>query len=323
MTTPEIIAPVDGQTESWAQLAPFGEYSYTRPGDDPAKPSGVQRLDAQAFESLLGAFDGEVLIDREHYSIHTGDTTAMGWITRLETRGDGSNPEDGLYALVRWTDIGLDHIRNRRLRWLSPVWDVGADNRPVSLDTAALSNRTRFRKITRPVANKEDRGQATQKPDTPEGGKDNTMDKSILEMLGLGPDATVEDAKAKLQGLIDSLAASNKECGELKKDALNTEAEKAAEENADKIENKEEFVRLYVENKDTALAMLKCVKAAPKTVCNKADAKAPSFVAGGGTKVLNKLDEYNGMPEGSAKDRFLTENKDELLSLQREAQKKS
>lgn len=321
----EVIAPEEGQTESWAHLAPFGEFGYMKKDAGGNDVQAVQLLDAETFAMVMKNFAPEVLIDREHLSIRSDDTTAMGWVQELEVRGDGSEPEHGLWARVKWTDVGMDNLKNRRLRWLSPVWPPieRDDNRPVELASVGLTNGARFRRNLKPVVNKDD-GQIETKPDTPDGGKEQNMEK-LLVMLGV---STAEEAVAKIKALQESagkVEALNKEVEEMKKGALETEAGKVADENADKIENKEEFKKLFVENKAAALAALKFMRAPEKKeVVNKDDARKPSFMDGketGDGAVANKLEKFRAMPEGAVKDKFFVENKDELLDLEQKALK--
>ena len=80
----------------------------------------------------------------------------------------------------------------------------------------------------------------------------------IKTLLGLGADATPEDVanavKALQQKVADSEAA-----------ALNAEAEKFADDNKDRIENRQAVVDLYVKNgKDVAEAFLAALKAPEK-----------------------------------------------------------
>lgn len=318
----EVIAPEEGQTESWAHLAPFGEYTYARKDSEGKEVQAVQRLDAITFRMVMDNFAPEVLIDREHLSIVGDDTTAMGWIQELEVRGDGSAFEDGLWARIRWTDVGLDCLKNRRLRWLSPVWPPVErdDNRPVELQSAGLTNGARFRKNLKPVVNKED-DPTYNKPSSPyDGGKEQNMEK-LLEMLGV---STAEEAEAKIKSLQESagqVEALNKEVEELKQAGLEAEAGQVADENKDKIANKDDFVKLYVANKDMAVRMLATLKAPEDKkdpVCNKKDAKPPaSFMGKKKTEgeVLNKLEQYNAMAEGPEKVAFLRAHATEINDL--------
>lgn len=313
---PEIITPAEGQTESWCHIAPFGEYTYRKPTKEDPAAQGKQLLDLQALNNLVKVFKDVgaiILVDREHLSIVGDDTTAMGWIEDLEVRGDGSKLEDGLYAMIRWTDIGLANIRNRRLRWLSPVWDLDKENRPEALDSAGLTNTARFREKLKPVVNKNDNLK-------PQGKDKPVMDwTKLLAALGLPADATPEQAAAKVAELQEQIKVANKAAEDAK---LTAEGEKVASENEEKIANKEAFVKAYVLNKESAMACLGAMKAPEKkdTVVNKADAKTPSFMADGSSnKVLNKLEQFKAMPEGSAKTKFQADNASELLDLSRQA----
>jgi len=298
----EIIAPEEGQTESWAHLAPFGRFSYLKPSEDDPRKTGVQLLDAPAHNHLVEVFKDEVLIDREHLSVLGDDTTAQGWIQKIEVRGDGSAFEHGLWALVRWTDVGLGNLKNRRLRWLSPVWELDNDNRPIELDSAGLTNLARFKKNLKPVVNKDDL--------QPQGKDQPKMDwTKLLEALGLPADATPEQAVAAVAALNEKVTVANKAAEEAQSAALQTEAEKVADDNKDKIANKADFVKAYIVNKDNALAVLGCFKVpepVKKTaICNKDDARIPASFKDAGGKVLNKADEYDAMSDGPEKTKFL------------------
>ena len=77
----------------------------------------------------------------------------------------------------------------------------------------------------------------------------------ILSALGLGPDASEDDAVAAVEELKKKVADSEAA-------ALNAEAEKFADENKDRIENRQAVIDLYVKNgKDVATAFLAAFKA--------------------------------------------------------------
>ena len=71
-------------------------------------------------------------------------------------------------------------------------------------------------------------------------------------------------------------------------------------------------MELYVQNKQMALALLETVGEA-KPVCNKSDAKKPP--AAFGTPVQNKLTEYEKMPDGPDKAKFLRDHATEINDL--------
>lgn len=333
---PRMIEPKADQPETWCHLAPFGSYEYivTKGGKPVKGPDGkpvtdTQILDAAGLGALVSAFDAAnpvpakengitfdaedpVLVDREHWSLFTGDSTAMGWVHKLELRGDGTKPEDGVWALIRWTDVGADMVSNRRLRWLSGVWDTDANKRPVKLLCVALTNTARFKDDLNPVVNKADGANNETAPGLV-GKEVNTMTwEQIAQLVGLDPKATPEQVAEKIKELQSFKADSEKA-----KTASDAEAAYAA--NKDKICNKADFIGLYTKDPAAGEAFVKTLggKAPDKKdpVANKADARKPSFAT---DPVMNKLDQFEQMPEGAAKDQYQRANASELLSLQRQ-----
>ena len=280
----------DGLLEAWCQLSPVGVFM----GNLDGKPV-KQVCDMEAFGRVIAAFAPEVLVDFEHRAENTDDTTAAGWAQELR-----ASEENGLEARIRFTDLGTDAVRNRRLRFLSPVWPLGADGRPEALKSVALTNTPNFN--LRPVLNK-----ATAGADIKTKGVRMTK---LAKLFGLPETATEDEILAAAEAKAQEQAALAKRVAELEKGALEAEAEGAYEENKGNIANKEAFVACYVQNKAAAASMLATFK---KPVCNKADAKAPSFKAPGASgAVQNKYTEWSAMPPGAAKDAFLRANATEI-----------
>lgn len=102
----------------------------------------------------------------------------------------------------------------------------------------------------------------------------------IKKLLGLGAEATPEDVAAAVQAL-------QKKAADAEAAALGAEAERFADENQDKIENRKAFVELYVKNgAETAKAFLAACKApakaperAAQTVLNARTAATPAAVS--------------------------------------------
>jgi Mu-like prophage I protein len=137
--------------DGWFHIAPHGTFPH---------PTGaLQVIDAEACEAMLGTFNEEarqpnfpgLLVDFDHASHDPAQpTTAAGWIGGLEHRGDG------LYAQIRWSDLGHQALTGGRYRLASPVWNradcdqwtapAKADGhevvhlRPRRLDRLALTN---------------------------------------------------------------------------------------------------------------------------------------------------------------------------------------
>ena len=147
--------PEDG----WYQLAPLGEFVH-------GASKVMQVVDATACEAMVARFEEDaeksnfagLLIDFDHFSLDAGSKSeAAGWITALEARSGESEKlkaesgkasgQEGLWAKIRWSDLGEDAVKGGRYRFLSPVWsredceELG-DNRvrPVRLLNAAVTN---------------------------------------------------------------------------------------------------------------------------------------------------------------------------------------
>ena len=260
MTKP--ISIPEGSLELWCQIAPQGEF--TRKREDGSEYT--QLLDAEAFKRLTAAFGAagrDALLDFEHRSATTDDSRAAGWIKGLREK-DGF-----LEARIRFTPEGAAAVRDRSLRFLSPAWDLGPDNRPTALGSAGLTNVPYFTQL-RPVLNKG--GGAEQQP-KPKG----KAVKELALLFGLAEDASEADI----------LAAAKKYKEEQDGKAVAAEAEQAAAANSAKIGDKAAFVKAYCLNKAAALATLAAVKA-PAAV-NRADARTPSFMAEA-PKALNRAE---------------------------------
>ncbi len=171
--------------DGWYQLAPLGEFAHAGAGV-------VQVIDGESCVAMAARFAADaavanfagLLIDFDHFSMQGGQRSeAAGWITALEARvqttddrpqtadqdgaagGRRPTPEAapaaecsarcgaGLWAQIRWSDVGEVAVSGGRYRFLSPVWsredcvELGLDAatgwprmRPVRLLNAAVTN---------------------------------------------------------------------------------------------------------------------------------------------------------------------------------------
>ncbi len=144
----------------WLQLSPYGEFPHSR---------GLQRVDRAAVDVLVAQFNsfrgrlGRLFGGVPFYIGHPdvpnasdlADRKAYGWVNQLEAR------EDGLYGLVKWSDAGLDLLKNAYFKYLSPYWEareIGNQNgrrvyQPVALVSVGLTNQPNI--PVRPLANEQ------------------------------------------------------------------------------------------------------------------------------------------------------------------------
>jgi len=117
-------------SRSWIMLLPEGEYEH---------PKGTLKLNRQMLSEVKKNFDHrvrgvDIALDYDHKA-SDGDSKAFGWIENiafyepghapLKSQPQGSYPA-GLWALVRWTTIGLNAVRDEIYRYISaeyrPEW---------------------------------------------------------------------------------------------------------------------------------------------------------------------------------------------------------
>ena len=226
--------------ESVVQIAEIGKVVGSDIDGNPVE----QELDEESLKNLadkLNASGREVLVDRDHASSKPGldrDTSAQGWASEFEVR-EGQ----GLFGKVRWSDIGKKLVENRVFRWLSPVFKIGSDKKPVDMQAIALTN-TPSQMLLKPVLN-----QAADEKKDEQKIEDNNQ-----EEISESKDMDIEDIKKivfdvlKEAGLavdaVDGKAAVveeiKKEIAEEKLDKLEDEAEMKAAEALVKSAAKEE-----------------------------------------------------------------------------------
>ena len=130
-------------TDGWYQLAPLGDFSHAAAGL-------IQVVDAEACTAMASRFKADaavqnfagLLVDFDHFSLDDrARSEAAGWIVNVESR------DTGLWANIRWSDVGEAAVKGGRYRFLSPVWarsgcvDLGNGRvRPVRLLNAAVTN---------------------------------------------------------------------------------------------------------------------------------------------------------------------------------------
>lgn len=206
--------------ESVVQIAGIGKVVGSDVDGNPVE----QELDEESLRKLadsLNASGKEILVDRDHASSRPGldrDTSAQGWASEFEVR-EGK----GLFGRVKWSDVGRKLVENRVFRWLSPVFRIGKDRKPVDMQAIALTN-TPSQPLLKPVLNQAADGEQIENKEKAEGLEMNVEDIRKIVFEVLKETGLASDDKAVVAEEI------KKEIAEEKLDKLEDEAEKKAVE---------------------------------------------------------------------------------------------
>jgi len=262
--------------DGWFHIAPHGTFPH---------PTGaLQVIDAEACEAMLGTFNEEarqanfpgLLVDFDHSSHDPAQpTTAAGWIAGLEHRGDG------LYAQIRWSDLGHQALTGGRYRLASPVWNradcdqwsapVGDGRdvvhlRPRRLDRLALTNDPNLPGMT-PLSNRRDEGGGGSSMPLhkiigregtrgPTNNEDMNLRTEMIQHLHLPATAGVEEMVAALRAQTAELDTLRNRCLRL----TESQADADLERFADVITNRDVVRAQLVANRDGTLALLNALR---------------------------------------------------------------
>jgi len=270
--------------DGWFHIAPHGTFPH---------PNGaLQVIDAEACDAMLGTFNEEarqpnfpgLLVDFDHFSHDPAQpTTAAGWIGALEHR------DDGLYAQIRWSDLGHQALTGGRYRLASPVWNRadcdqwtapasdGRDTvhlRPRRLDRLALTNDPNLPGLM-PLSNRQTPSsevagagpcagaavalRATDQSPPPSSSTQPTnmnLRNEILQQLHLPGTATDADIAEALRSQTAELETLRNRCQRL----TESQAESDLERFADVITNRDVVRAQLVANRDGTLALLNALR---------------------------------------------------------------
>lgn len=139
----------NGAIES-VHVAPIGEFY----GSDLSGNAVKENVTVEALEEIASkANEGdEILCDVDHNAskIEQRDTQAAGWFSKFIV-----DPIKGLFAKLKLTKSGAELIKNREYRYVSPVFVLGKDNKPIELKAISLTNAPAFKGAINPILNSE------------------------------------------------------------------------------------------------------------------------------------------------------------------------
>lgn len=119
-------------------ITPLGEFVGSSTDGKPTK----EIIDEESIIQMARQTE-ELLLDRDHASMRSQDernTKAYGWISGLKAIV-GLGDMDGLYGTIKWTPDGIELVKDRAYRFLSPVFELDGDGRAIRLVNVALTNR--------------------------------------------------------------------------------------------------------------------------------------------------------------------------------------
>ena len=201
--------------DGWYHIAPLGEFPHAGAGV-------IQVIDQEACIAMAARFAADanttnfpgLLIDFDHFSLDGEKRSeAAGWILGLENR------ESGLWAQIRWSDLGEEAVKGGRYRFLSPVWarsdcvDLGSGRvRPVRILNAAVTNDPNLKGMV-PLSNRAERESVdfrtmNVRANNHQGANMKAVIEKLVNHLGLAADATEALILEKLGGLLTVAAVT-------------------------------------------------------------------------------------------------------------------
>jgi phage I-like protein len=251
-------------SDGWFHVAPHGTFPH---------PNGAKQvIDAEACDTMARTFAEEakqanfpgLLVDFDHFSHDPGKASAAaGWVTGLEPRADG------LYAQVRWSDLGQAALTGGRYRQVSPVWNrdecdswtapAGPEGqealhlRPRRLARLALTNDPNLPGLA-PLTN---RGKAAEaKPEKPAEPLAPRLREALLEMLRLASGASDAEIAEALRAQRGELEALRNRCAQMQE----TQIEAELESFADVITNRAAVRAQLLANREGTLSVLQALR---------------------------------------------------------------
>ncbi len=280
--------------DGWFHIAPHGTFPH---------PTGAQQvIDAEACETMAQTFAEEarqpnfpgLLVDFDHFSHDPArPSAAAGWVSALEARNDG------LYAQVRWSDLGHAAVTGGRYRLVSPVWNradcdswtapagpagqEAAHLRPRRLARVALTNDPNLPGLA-PLTNRGEEPRPAKAE--PAHSRDDAKSKPpplplarslravLVEMLRLAAGATDAEIAEALRLQRDELDALRNRCVAFREAQVDAELEAFA----DVITNRAAVRAQLLANREGTLAVLQALRRpAPFVPLHDARARRPNL----------------------------------------------
>lgn len=234
----------------WIRVVPIGDF--------PGHPDGAHEVTSEHVDQMVENFDRkdvDLLFDVDHESL-MGNTRAAAWGMELEAR------DDGLYArFPSFTPYGEELVTNQEYRYLSPVYALDVTDKQgeqvgARLFSVAITNTPYFDAGEIDAINASDSAQDSHPSATPDTDPDSIMDRdTLINLLGLGEDATDEDIEDALADLREAKEVLEGDVGQ--EDADGEDAPDGEAETEDAPQGDEEELEEVVNSLRTEINELK------------------------------------------------------------------
>lgn len=278
MTTLMIEHPFSLPEDDWFHIAPVGEFAHASGVRQVVDVAACRAMAEDFSKTATGPNFPGLLVDFDHFS-HSADkaSEAAGWITALraepaeisnlkspisnksESEISEKKKEPGLWAQIRWSDVGEAAVRGGRYRLVSPVWNrsdceaVDGDAqrvRPLRLSRVALTNDPNLQGLV-PLSNRSEQ-------------KESMMDykAKLLELLGLKAGASDAEIGTALSAHAREQQELQQRHGALLAERVEEDLRAFAEVIGDAVAVRSQLL----ENREGTLATLRALRAPAQAV---------------------------------------------------------
>ncbi|VAX15349.1 hypothetical protein MNBD_NITROSPINAE04-1953 [hydrothermal vent metagenome] len=165
-------------------IAPIGEFAH---------PMGKQVIDEKAVELILNQFERwgrDIVVDYRHESMkECGTARAAGWVKTKTAR----IAENGIEAVIEWTDQAKKLIESKEYRFLSPVFE-SIDGKITGLLNLGLTNNPNIH-VMPPLVN--------QLPTQEINMEEKELTETLKEKLGLDKEAENSEIIAAVETVLN------------------------------------------------------------------------------------------------------------------------
>lgn len=200
--------PQDDKATQWVEILPGPEIKFR---------DGRKTLTMTDAHKVIEACDLErgVLVDLDHQSENLAKNTASeapaaGWIVAMAAKNGG------IHALIEWTKLGRERLKDRQYRYISPTIRATKDGQVFDITSAGLTNTPA---LTMKALAAEEREPVT---DPKDKAKPTAFWSELTAALGLADTATKAEIMAQIVTLKDATGRAKNDLDPVERDGDDT-----------------------------------------------------------------------------------------------------